>query len=134
MTTNVYAWPPSSITPPAFVVSYPTDFTIETTFNRGSDELVIPVWYLLGAAQDSSKDQRDAISLALGSAPSICEALDAVYGWGATTPTKGVITRIVMDAQEYIGLQFLVDVITNGPANLSTIMDALANAITSAGL
>lgn len=51
---RVFAYPPDSLTPPAAVVAYPETYTYDTTYDRGSDELTLPVVLVVGRVTDRS--------------------------------------------------------------------------------
>jgi hypothetical protein len=131
---TVYHWPPETVDVPAFIVGYPEAIDLTTTFQRGSDELQLPCWYVLGAANSSTSDVRDALSAALGPPPSLSESIEAVFATFATNIGRANITRINFNGVDYIGLKWLLDVVTSGAMNLSAIMDAIGNAVAAAGL
>lgn len=57
---RVFAWPPGTVTPPAAIVGYPTEFTFDETYGRGMDTVALPVIVVLGRPTDRST--RDAIA------------------------------------------------------------------------
>lgn len=133
MATNVYAWPVDEITVPAFIVGFPEELNLTTTFQRGSDELVLPCWFVVGAAQSSTPDVRNALSAELANG-TISDAIEGAFAWGSTNVDRAHISRITVGAVDYVAIKWDLAVITNGPMNLATIMDAIAAAVTSAGL
>ena len=133
MSSNVYAWPPPVIVTPAVVIGYPDPLDLQTTFGRGSDELTFPVWFAV-TDQGTNKDARDAISAVLASGTTIANVLSATGSWGASNCGMAHIEALNVGNVPYLSVRFDVDVITNGPLNLSTVMDALAALITGAGL
>lgn len=55
---EVYAWPVGSASPPAAIVSYPTDLAYDATYGRGMDQLKLPVVVLVGQANDLAARDR----------------------------------------------------------------------------
>jgi hypothetical protein len=49
-----FAYPPATLTPPAAVVSYPTDYTYDATYARGMDRLSLPLVVVVGRPTDRS--------------------------------------------------------------------------------
>ena len=133
MASNVYAWPPPTIIPPAVVIGYPETLDLQTTFQRGSDELLLPVWFAV-ADQGTNKDARDALSAVIASGTTIANVLSTTAAWGASNCGMAHIEPLLVANMPYLAVRFDVDVISNGPVNLSTVMDALAALITGAGL
>jgi hypothetical protein len=54
---RVWAYPPGSVTPPAAIVSYPSDYTFDATYGRGMDRMTLPVVVVVGKPTErSSRD------------------------------------------------------------------------------
>lgn len=57
---RVFDWPPGSVSPPAVIVGYPTDYQFDATYGRGTDTMTLPVIVVVGRATDRST--RDTIA------------------------------------------------------------------------
>ena len=132
--SNVYPFPIDGITVPAIVIGYPDSMAFDRTFARGSDELVVPVWFIVGPGQTSTKDVRDALSAILADSTSIKSALDGTKSFGTVRVSDVKIETVASGSVSYIAARFDVDVITSGAMNLSAIMDGLAALCSAAGL
>lgn len=76
---TVYSWPTDNANVPCAVVAYPIDpIDFDMTFQRGSDRLVIPVYFLVGRASD--RTARDQVSAVIDGAGSIKVAIDGDLG------------------------------------------------------
>lgn len=74
-TERVYAWPVEDAKPPCAIVGYPdADITFDRTFGRGSDEVTIPLFFLVGKAHDRSA--RDRLSAVITGATGVKDAID----------------------------------------------------------
>ena len=82
-TYRVFAWPVESITPPCVVIGYPKSIDFDTTFGRGSDTAVFPLWYVVGKV--AGKQARDALSDIITGASAIKDTLDGALTVGANT-------------------------------------------------
>ncbi len=49
---TVYRYPPNSVIPPAFVVSYPSSYVFDETYGRGMDRMSLPVVAVVGRPTD----------------------------------------------------------------------------------
>lgn len=74
---RTFAYPPDNAHPPAAIVSYPTTYTYDETYGRGSDRLELPVVLVVGKPTDRSS--RDALAVYVaGAGPfSVKAALEA---------------------------------------------------------
>lgn len=112
---SAFGWPINNVTPPAVVVGYPTDIRPNTTFKGASHELVIPVWFIAGAAVDLSS--RNAISAALDGATGLRAALEGGGGnLGGTvsdilTEDGKIVYWSAQDGTEYVALRFDIEVL-----------------------
>lgn len=106
-----YAFPVQSITPPCILVDFPSAIDFDQTFQRGSDRLVVPVWYIVGQPIMGT-GIRSALSDALAGAGSVKDALDGVYAFGSVWAQRGAIQRITVSGVEYIGIRFDCEVLT----------------------
>lgn len=136
--SRVYAWPMDAITVPCFIFGFPEDINPKITFNRGGDEAVFPLWYVVGPAQTSTETVRDQLSVALGGANDVIGILDGNRAFGAVDTRGPQIEVVNLGPPErliqYVSLRFDCYVLTSGDMNMSNIMDGLAALITAAGL
>jgi hypothetical protein len=66
---RTFAYPADSVVPPVAVVGYPEQIVFDATYGRGSDQISLPVWVLVGKV--SARSTRDLIApYAAGSGPS----------------------------------------------------------------
>ena len=133
MASNVYAFPPPAVTLPAVVVGYPELLDLQTTFGRGSDELMFPVWFIV-ADQGVNADARDALSAVLASGTTIANVLSSTSSWGTSNCGMAHIEPVTIAGSPYLAVKFDVDVMTSGAVNLTNVMDGLKTLITGAGL
>lgn len=49
---RTFAYPPDRVTPPAAIVTYPTELNFDTAYARGMDRLTLPVIVLVGKVSD----------------------------------------------------------------------------------
>ncbi len=131
--STVYAYPPPGITAPAIVVGYPVEIELASTFGRGSDSVVIPVWFAV-ADQGVLATARDAVSAVLGSGTTIANTLSMEAAWGATHCGKASIDPLRVGGVDYLAVRFDVNVATSGALDLSAVMDGIAGACSAAGL
>lgn len=106
---NVYEWPTNGATPPCAIVGWPTSMVFDMTFQRGGDEMVIPVYFVVG--DTSNKDARDALSTILGDATSIKSALDGVHTFGDVRVTEVSISEFTIGAAPMLAAKFDCEVI-----------------------
>jgi hypothetical protein len=112
--TRAYGHPVGSVVPPAAVVGYPTEFEYDSVFLRGSDRLVIPVWYVCGSADDASA--RDTVSAVVGGTGEIKAALETAPALLAEIQTARVtdatFESVMIGAVPMIAVRFDVEVYT----------------------
>ena len=106
---TVYPWPVEAVTVPCVLVDYPTGIDIAITDQRG-DHVVVPVYFLVG--QTGTKDARDALSAALTGAGDLVDAMSGIYSYGDVDVGSASIARIEIGGVTYLGLKFIVDVLT----------------------
>jgi hypothetical protein len=58
---RVFAYPPGSVTPPAAIVSFPASVTFDATYDRGMDELSLPVVVVVG--RPTERSTRDLLAV-----------------------------------------------------------------------
>jgi len=79
LTTRVFAYPTDKISPPCAVVGYPTGPNpFDMTFQRGSDSVTIPLYFVIGKWVE--RNTRKAVADALTGATGIKDALDGQLG------------------------------------------------------
>lgn len=94
------------------IVGYPQDpIDITTTFRRGQDRCVVPVWFLCGLS--SAPATRTAVSALIGSA-SVVAAIEAYAGtWSSVkVATARIETFTPINGNEQLAVRFDVDVIS----------------------
>jgi hypothetical protein len=76
---RVYAYPSGEVSPPAAVVSYPSTYTYDATYGRGSDEMRLPVVVVVGLPTE--RQSRGLLSVCVdgGGAKSVKAVLDGEY-------------------------------------------------------
>lgn len=132
--SNVYAFPVDGITVPCFVFGYPEQMTVKTTFQRGSDEAVYPVWFVIGQGATSTVDVRNQLSAAWDGAGDVITALDGNHAFGAVDTRDPKIEPVSVGGVGYIAIRFDCYVMSSGAMSMSAVMDGLAALITTAGL
>lgn len=101
---NVYAWPVDAISVPCIVVGYPTRIDFDTAYARGGDQLVFPLWFVVG--KTSGKDARDALSDVIDDASSVKSALDGTHTWGDCRVTDCQVDELTIGAVTYLAAKF----------------------------
>lgn len=94
------------------VVGYPQDpIDVTTTFRRGQDHCVVPVWVLCGQSQSS--ETRVAVSALIGSG-SVVAAIEGYSGtWSSVrVATVRIETFTPTNGNEQLAVRFDVDVIS----------------------
>lgn len=113
---RVFAYPADNVPAPAAVVGYPESIEFDTTMGRGVDEMVIPVFLLVGRVTD--RNSRDALGAYCdGSGAS---SVKAVLQAGAYTAMHRVrvesvdFSVVTIAALEYLAAVFTVHVYGGG--------------------
>jgi hypothetical protein len=106
---QVYAYPVESVTVPCVIIAYPTRMDFDVSFQRGGDELELPVFVLVG--KTSTQDARDRLSTLLGDASSIKSAFDGAQSFGDVRVTNASIEEVTVAAVTYLAAKFTVEVI-----------------------
>jgi hypothetical protein len=107
---TVYAFPQESVTVPCAIVAYPTNIVFDATFQRGSDTVDIPVFFVVGKV--SLKSTRDKLSSILTGVGSIKTALDGAHSFGDVRCTDATPELITIAAIDYMALRFDTEVLT----------------------
>jgi hypothetical protein len=112
VTERAYSWPSASVSIPCAIVGYPTRIEFDLTFQDGSDELVFPIWFLVGKVSD--KAARKKLSDILRGATGIKDALDGNLGGVVQTArvTDGTIETVSVSAIDYLSARFDLEVAT----------------------
>jgi hypothetical protein len=118
---RVHRHPPSTISPPAAVVSYPEDYVYDAAFVRGMDQINgLPVIVLVGRVSDrASRDQISAYADGSGdrSVKAVLEANEDSYTAFDTIRVASVEFDIIKIADiEYLGATFSLDIAGEGSA------------------
>jgi hypothetical protein len=113
---RVYSWPPGSLTPPAAVVSYPTTYTFDATYQRGMDRLTLPLVVVVGKATERTTKERLG-AYCNGSGASSIKAV--VQAGTYTAFDVATVTGITFDAvsiggTEYMAALFDIDIAGQG--------------------
>lgn len=113
---DVYPYPIESIEPPAAVVLYPNDITLDATYGRGMDTMTIPVAVIVGAVEEEST--KDALAAYCdGSGP---RSFKAVLESGTYTAFDVVRVAYISFGQKrvgeitYQGAQFELEIAGDG--------------------
>lgn len=111
VTSRAYAWPVESVNAPCAVVGYPTepiDFSV--TFQRGSDRVIIPIYFLVGRTSD--RTARNQISEIVGGSADIVNAIDGDLGGLVQTATvlDCDIQTMTIAATDYIAAVFRIEI------------------------
>lgn len=80
LTGRTYAYPPATITPPAAVVTYPTDMVFDQTYGRGVDSMTGVVVVLVGPPTERQTRDQLAKYLNGSGAESVKALLDGEKG------------------------------------------------------
>lgn len=115
---RVYAWPAGSVTPPAFVVSYPDEITFDETYGRGMDRMTLPAVAVVGKVSD--RTARDALGdFCDGSGASSIKAVleSGTYSAFHTLRVTGIeFDTVSIGGTDYIAALFSLDIAGSGTA------------------
>lgn len=112
LTKRAYAWPVETVSPPCAVVGYPTSIDFDATFGRGSDKVVMPLWFVVGAVSD--KAARDALSAVIAGADAVKDSLDGDLSGTVQTcrVTDCQIDQLLIGAITYLTARFTLEIYT----------------------
>lgn len=112
VTDRAFAWPVQQVQPPCAVVGYPTRMEFDSTFRRGSDLAVFPVWIVVGLVHDRSA--RDVLSAYLTGVTGVKDALDGDLGGVVQTArvTDCQVETVTIGGTEYLSARFSVECYT----------------------
>ena len=110
---NVFGWPVESIQPPAVVVGYPVSWDFDMVMNRAADEVVYPLWFVVG--RSSTKEARNALSDILSDTGSIKDIIDGQHTFGvfdvSVRVTGAEVTELQVAGVPYLAAKFDCEVI-----------------------
>lgn len=99
-----FAWPGGAVTPPAAIVTYPTDYTFDATYGRGMDKLNIPIVVLVG--NPTQRTARDAMGQYVNG--SGASSVKAVLESGTYTAFDSIrVASVDFDVYEEAGGKYL---------------------------
>jgi hypothetical protein len=107
---RAYAWPVETVTVPCAVVGYPTSLDFDATFNRGSDNAIHPVYFVVGKVSD--RTARDELSGIIANSINIKTAIDGTLGdvVSSANVTDCQIQEITIGAVQYIAARFEIEI------------------------
>ena len=102
---NRFAYPPSSIDPPALIVSYPQSVDFDQTYQRGTDQFTdLEITLVVGRVDDrSTRDQ--AAAWASGTGPESVKQVLEAHAWVACDDVT--IKSVEFEAWELAGVPYL---------------------------
>ena len=115
---RVHRFPAHNITPPAAIVSFPEDYTFDSTYGRGMDRMTLPVVLLVGKANDRAAAEQLATYIDGSGTKSVKAVVEA------GTYTEFHTVRVVdvdfdiftVGGNEYLGGTFSLDIAGSGTA------------------
>jgi hypothetical protein len=110
---TAYDHPVEGVVPGDAVVAYPQEpIEISTTFRRGQDRCVVPVFVICGLPQDETT--RDAVSAWIDDSSSIVTAIEGYSGtWASVSVMRPLIEGFAPVGQPpQLAVRFDVDVIS----------------------
>lgn len=113
---TVYRWPPSSVSVPAAVVSYPDSIDLDATYSRGFDDITLPVVVVVGRASDRAARDAIAAYCAGSGSSSVKAVLEAgeYTAFGALRVTGVEFDVVTIGTAEYLAATFAVDITGGG--------------------
>jgi hypothetical protein len=113
---RVYGYPPDSISPPAGVLSLPTDIDFDKTYGRGMDRLTWPLLVIVGKVTDRTVPER-LYPYCSGSGESSVKAVLEAGTYTALDMLR--VTRAEPDVvnwhgTDYVGVVFELDIAGSG--------------------
>lgn len=110
---KAFDYPVEGVVPGDAVVGYPQDpIDLSTTFGRGQDRAVVPVFVICGMPQDEST--RVAVSAWMDDSGSVVTAIEGYSGtWSSVrVTTVQIVPFQQLGGLELVALRFNVDVIS----------------------
>ncbi len=113
---TTYAWPADEISPPAAMVTYPEEISLDTAFQRGTDRWNGGLIVLVDRVWDRST--RDQISrYTAGDGPESIKAAFYAHDWQAcayVNPRRVTFDVIAVAGVDYLAALFDLDIAGNG--------------------
>lgn len=106
--TEVFGWPPDTLTPPAAYLSYPESVDFDETYGRGDDQITdLPIVLVTGKVVE--RESRDQVARwASGDGVQSLKATLESYRW--TSCDRLVVTRCRFDVETIAGIPYLAAV------------------------
>jgi hypothetical protein len=113
---RVYRYPPSTVSVPAAVVTYPETYMFDETFGRGMDRVTLPLVVMVGMVSDRASRDRIAAYADGAGARSVKAVVEAhTYEACSSVRVMSVEFDIVsMAAVEYLAATFAIDIAGTG--------------------
>lgn len=113
---RVFAYPPSSVQPPAAVVTYPDDWTYDETYRRGMDRCTLPVVIAVGKVTDRTTRDRLTVYLDGTGAKSVKQILEsgAYESFDSLRVTGAEFDVVAFSGVDYMAATFLIDIAGEG--------------------
>lgn len=111
ITKRAYGYPADSISVPCAVVGFPDSIEFDVTFQRGADQTVIPVYFIVGKVTE--KSARDHLASIITGATGIKDTLDGNLGGVVDTlrVTDMKILNVQVSGIDYLAAQFNAEVV-----------------------
>ena len=114
---RTYAYPTDTVQAPAAIVSYPDAINFDQTLQRGSDQIMIPVYVMVGKVSDRSSHIQLSAYCAGSGASSIKAVLE---GYSSYTAADYVVVKNVtfdiatINQIDYMSAMFMCDIVGPG--------------------
>lgn len=103
---RAYGWPPGKVPPPAAIVTYPSTYTYDDTYGRGSDTMTLQVVVLVGRPTDRTSRDNLGVYVNGSGASSVKQVLESGNGsW--TTFDLVRVSDADFDVYEEAGQKYL---------------------------
>lgn len=110
---RVFPYWADKLTPPAAVVSFPSPLTYDAVYQRASDRAEFPVTIVVGKVD--ARSARDDLARYLdGAGPASVKTVveaHATDAWSTVRVTTAEVAVIRIAGVEYLGAEFLIDVL-----------------------
>lgn len=115
---RVFPYSAASVRPPAAIVGWPDPITYDTTMARGSDQLTVPLYVVVGTAD--ARSARDALAVYLDGSDT--KSIKAAVEGGTYTAFDTVrvqearVDSFSIAGTDYLGAVFQLDITGQGGA------------------
>lgn len=111
-----YAYPASSVAPPAAIVSYPDAQVYDATYGRGMDRMTLPVVVVVGKASDRSARDRISEYTAGAGAKSVKQVLESgqYSAFDMVRVVRADFDVVQIAGTDYVAALFELDVAGRG--------------------